>query len=65
MIHLDINISEKEKEILIKVLESYISDLNMEIADTDQMDFRDKLKSERTVLRKFIREIRETKIITE
>ena len=43
MIHLDI--TKEEKDILIEVLEEYISDLRMEVADTDNMDFREKLKN--------------------
>ena len=43
MIHLDI--TKEEKDRLIEVLEEYISDLRMEVADTDNMDFREKLKN--------------------
>ncbi len=63
MIHVELNISEKERDILVKALENYISDLNMEIADTDQMDFRDNLKTKRIVLRKLIKELNESKLI--
>ncbi len=63
MVHVELNISERGKDILIKALENYISDMNMEIADTDQMDFRDSLKSKRTVLKKLISELNESKLI--
>ncbi len=41
-----------EAEVLRMVLESYLSDLRMEIADTDSMDYREKLKSRKLVLRR-------------
>lgn len=63
MLRIELNITPNEKEILVKALRSYISDLNMEIADTDQMDFRDNLKTERTVLKKIIMELEEQKLI--
>lgn len=50
MIHLDLD--EKEKQILDETLKSYLSDLSYEIADTDQQDFREQLKSRRAVLEK-------------
>lgn len=47
-LHLD----PTEAEVLRMVLESYLSDLRMEIADTDSMDYREKLKSRKLVLRR-------------
>lgn len=52
MIELDLNRSETE--ILADVLESYLSDLRMEIADTDSKDFRDQLKVRKQVLIKVL-----------
>lgn len=43
-----------EAEILRMVLESYLSDLRMEIADTDSMDYREKLKERKAVLRRIV-----------
>ena len=63
MPRIELDISEQEKDTLIRVLGSYISDLNMEIADTDLMDFREKLKAERTTLRKIKKELEEHKLI--
>jgi hypothetical protein len=52
MIQLDL--TKGEKEILIEVLESSLSDLRMEIADTDNMDFREALKNQKKVLAKVL-----------
>ncbi len=50
MIHLELN--DKEKEILTETLESYLSNLRYEIADTDSYDFRQQLKAKKAVLMK-------------
>jgi hypothetical protein len=50
MIHLDF--STDEVKILASVLESYLSELRMEIADTDNHDFREMLKERKAVLEK-------------
>ena len=52
MINLDL--TKEEKDILTTVLESYLSDLRMEIADTDRMDFRESLKKRKDVLKKVL-----------
>jgi len=39
-----IELSAEEVEMLREILQSYLGDLRMEIADTDQMDFRELLK---------------------
>jgi hypothetical protein len=49
-----IELQPTEAEVLKMVLESYLSDLRMEIADTDSMDFRDKLKARKVILRKVV-----------
>ena len=48
MLHLDLN--PHELGILEHVLESYLSDLRMEIADTDRQAFRERLKERKAVL---------------
>ena len=52
MITLDL--TDEEHEILTFVLKSYLSDLRMEIADTDRMAFRDMLKERKAVLLKVL-----------
>lgn len=58
VIHLKLNI--EEKEILIGVLESYVSDLRYEIADTDSFDFRTGLKKKEAVLTKLLNILRQS-----
>lgn len=47
-----VDLTGEEREILRTVLESYLSDLRMEIANTDSKDFREMLKQRKAVLRK-------------
>jgi hypothetical protein len=48
MIQLDLK--REEQEILADAIESYLSDLRMEIANTDSQDFREHLKQRKQVL---------------
>lgn len=57
MIHLDLDALEQET--LIATLESYLSDLSVEIADTDSYDFREQLKVKRDVLEKILNAVKE------
>lgn len=54
MSRIELNLTKEELENIIHVLEETISDLSMEIADTDSMDYREKLKSERNSLQKVL-----------
>jgi len=49
-----VDLSIEEKRILHGILESTLSDLRMEIADTDSQDFRDMLKKRKAVLQKLL-----------
>lgn len=55
-ITLDLN--EEERATLVGVLESYVSDLRMEIADTDRMAFREMLKARKAVIMKTLDSLR-------
>jgi len=59
MIHLDLN--DEEKAILGEILQSYLSNLSYEIADTDLQEFRDKLKAKRVVLEKIHKSLEQAK----
>jgi len=48
--HVEIQLSEAEARDLAAILESYLSDLRMEIADTDSHDFRETLKERKAFL---------------
>ena len=52
-----LNLSETEVLTLKKTLESYISELRMEIADTEEMDFRGGLKKEEVILTKILKSL--------
>lgn len=45
-----LSLDDKDREILVFVLDSYLSDLRMEIADTDRFEFREMLKERKAVL---------------
>ena len=50
----DLKLTNEEAEDLKEVLTSYVSDLRMEIADTDQYDFREGLKQRKKFLNDLI-----------
>ena len=52
-----IDIAPDEVEMLRAILESYLSDLRMEISHTDSMDFREGLKRREVFLKKLLREL--------
>ena len=49
-----LSLTDKEGETLTKALEAYLSDLRMEIADTDAHDFREGLKQEESVITRLL-----------
>lgn len=57
---LQVELTPNEIRILLEVLESYLSDLRMEIADTDRMDFREMLKERKGVLLKLQQALQRT-----
>ena len=44
--------SQEERELLIEILENDISDLRMEIADTDRREYREMLKNREVLMKK-------------
>ena len=52
-----LTLTDSEASTLRRVLEEYVSDLRMEIANTDSMDFRDQLKREEAFLKKLIEQL--------
>jgi len=52
MVSLDLD--QSERELLKELLDNLLSDIRMEVADTDRMDFREKLKEQKRVLHKTI-----------
>lgn len=49
-----LDLTREEREILFDVLDTFLSDLRMEIANTDRQDFRDMLKKRKAVLLKVL-----------
>ena len=49
-----LELSDEEATVLREALEFYMSDLRMEVADTDRQDFRNQLKQEETVIKKIL-----------
>jgi hypothetical protein len=55
---IQLNLTPEEKQILIDVLDGYLSDLRMEISDTDSFDFREGLKVRKGVVMKVLETLR-------
>jgi hypothetical protein len=49
-----IELAPEEKDMLADILTSYLSDLRMEIADTDLKDYRDGLKLKEEFIKKVL-----------
>ncbi len=60
MIRMELNAAEAE--VLKEVLETAVSDLRMEIADTDSMDYREKLKERKQALQRIVEAVSEAKV---
>lgn len=49
-----LELTDVERQALREILENYLSDLSVEIADTDSMDYREALKHKREVVKKVL-----------
>jgi hypothetical protein len=56
---MQLTLTAAETVMLTEILESYRSDLRMEIADTDLMDFREQLKQREVFLDKVLSQLQE------
>jgi hypothetical protein len=54
---LNLSLEPKEQEILGWALKSAVSDLGTEIADTENMEFRQDLKERKAVLQSILRQL--------
>jgi hypothetical protein len=52
-----LNLETKDAEALARVLQIYLSDLRFEIADTDRMAMRDRLKDEEKEIKAIIEQL--------
>jgi hypothetical protein len=50
----ELRLNQDEARTLKEALDIYISELRMEIADTEQQEFRESLKAEEDILRKIL-----------
>ena len=55
-----LNLSSEQADTLAQVLEDYISDLRMEVANTDSQEFRDDLKKKELFLKDLLRQLGRT-----
>jgi hypothetical protein len=53
MFHLDLK--PEEREVLLEVLEDELSELRMELADTDNAGYKDELKKRKEVLDRILK----------
>lgn len=51
---MEVELTTEEREELRLVLDGCLSDLRMEIADTDRQEFRERLKQRKAVLQKVL-----------
>lgn len=49
-----IELATNEASMLREILESFLSDLRMEVANTDQMDFREQLKTREVFIKSLL-----------
>ena len=54
-----IDLTPPQVEMLREILTDYLSDLRMEIADTDSMDFREELKRRREFVQQLVERLGE------
>lgn len=52
MVTLELNV--EEQNMLARILTSYLSDLRFEVADTDRLEWREKLKGEEEFVKKLL-----------
>ena len=49
-----VNMTDEERTLLADVIEGYLSELRMEIGDTDSKDYREMLKDRKDILLKIL-----------
>ena len=49
-----LNLTQEQAETLKETLASYLSDLRLEIADTEKLEFRENLKKKETILKEIL-----------
>ncbi len=54
-----VDFTAEERDILQSMLSNYVSDLRMEIADTDRKDYREIIRQQKEILQKLMDALRE------
>jgi hypothetical protein len=54
---MQLNLSAEDVEMLKEILSNYLSDLRMEIADTDSMSFREEMKKREELLKRLLNDL--------
>lgn len=49
-----VDLTAEERDVLHNMLSNYVSDIRMEIADTDRQDFREMIRKRKEILQKII-----------
>jgi len=57
---IQLQLTAEEGQVLVEVLESYVSDVRMEIADTDSAEFKVGLRRKKDILKKILDTLRKT-----
>ncbi len=57
MVRLELN--QEERDVLRDTLESFLSDLRYEIANTDGQDYREQLKQRKAILERIVATLRD------
>jgi len=52
-----LTLTDQDAATLKRALETYLSDLRMEVADTDAQDFREDLKQEESVIKRLVEQL--------
>ena len=52
-----LQLNAEEREMLVEILTSYLSDLRFEIADTERLEWRQKLKKREEFLNKLLKDL--------
>ncbi len=55
---IQLQLTAEERQVLVEVLESYVSDVRMEIADTDSAGYKVGLKGKKDILNKILNTLR-------
>jgi hypothetical protein len=54
-----VDFTAEERDILQSMLSNYVSDLRMEIADTDRKDYREIIRQQKEILQKLMDALKE------